>query len=60
LLEWPKFEIEIEGYNPLIITIENHSLEKKDLLDSRKITFFGSRKWKNRFQKYNLICKSRK
>ena len=40
MLEWPKFEIEIEGYNPLIITLENNSLEKKNLLDSRKITLF--------------------
>jgi hypothetical protein len=53
LLEWPKFEIEIEGYNPLIIIIENNSLEKNVLLDCRKITFFGSRKWKNRFK--NII-----
>jgi len=55
LLEWPKFEKEIEGYDPLIITIENSFLEKIDLLDFRKITFYGSRKWKNCFQKYNLI-----
>jgi len=55
LLEWPKFSKEIECYDPLIISIENSPLEKKDLLDFRKITFLGSRKWKNRFQKYNLI-----
>ena len=55
MLEWPKFEKEIEGYDPLIITIENSSLEKIDLLDLRKITFYGSRKWKKSFQKYNLI-----
>jgi len=55
LLEWPKFDKEIESFDPLIITLENNSIETMDLLDFRNITFFGSRKWKNRFQKYNLI-----
>jgi len=53
LLEWPKFEKEIEGYDPLIIILENIALEKINLLDIRKITFLGSRKWKNRFK--NII-----
>ena len=55
MLEWPKFDKEIEGYDPLIVTLENSSIEMMDLLDFRNITFFGSENWKNRFQKYNII-----
>jgi hypothetical protein len=55
LLEWPKFQKAIQSYDPLIILIENSYLEKNHLLDFRKITFFGSENWKNRFQKYNII-----
>ena len=36
-------------------SIENSYIENIDLLNFRKITFYGSGKWKNRFQKYNLI-----
>jgi hypothetical protein len=50
LLEWPKFQKEIQSYDPLIILIENSSLEKNHLLDFRKITFFGSENWKNRLK----------
>ena len=55
MLEWPKFQKEIESYDPLIILIENSSVEKNNLLDFRKMTFLGSENWKNRFQKYNII-----
>ena len=58
-MEWPKFEKQIESYDPLIISIENNSFEKNDSLDLRKITFCGSEKWKNRFQKYSVIYQTR-
>ena len=59
MLEWPKFEKEIESYDPLIISIENSTLAKNDLLDSREITFYGSEKWKIRFQESNIIYKTK-
>ena len=55
MLEWTKFEKEVESYDPLIIALENSFFENMDLSDFRKITFYGSKKWKIRFQKYNLI-----
>jgi hypothetical protein len=45
LLEWPKFQKEIQSYDPLIILIENTYLDKNHLLDFRKIVFFGSENW---------------
>ena len=48
MLEWPRFNLELNNYDPLNITISVIKDNKKQFSDFRKISIIGSANWFNR------------
>ena len=51
LLEWPKFELELNQFNPLSVDIAILENNHSNLSERRKISLTGSKKWDNKIKK---------
>ena len=50
LLEWPKFELELNQFNPLSVDIAILENNHSNLSERRKISLTGSKKWDNKIK----------
>jgi len=54
LLEWPKFNLELNNFDPLNIHISLISVNENQFSEFRKIYLFGSVNWFNRVKDLSL------
>ena len=57
LLEWPKFNAEINYFDPLILRIEIIKNIEKERSNNRRISLFGSDNWYKKINDYSALKK---
>ena len=57
LLEWPKFNAEINYFDPLILRIEIIKNTEKERSNNRRISLFGSDNWYKKINDYSALKK---
>ena len=60
MLEWPRFNLELNNFDPLNITISVIQDNKKQFSDFRKISIIGSKNWFNRLNDQSTNIKMSK
>ena len=57
MLEWPKFNAQINYFDPLVLRIEIIKNIEKERSNNRRISLFGSDNWYKKINDYSALKK---